>query len=176
MSGQYVSVPTLFKGRFRKVEIGAQHRWCITGTSENTFRQDALALARQDSTMRFLVEMDRKLDSILSLLQRDFIEADFPHEGHILELSASGLVLECVEPLSPGYAMELLLILGGYPMRLLSVMAEVTEQVRGFSLVNPGGRTYRVSYVCQSEEDREAIIGFVFQEDRKRIRRQKEEA
>lgn len=174
MSDQSLTVPTLFKARYRKVDATALPRWC-GNTGDPSFRQDAAALARQDSTMRFLVEMDRKLDAILSLLQSASIEEDFPHQGYVLELSASQLTLECPEKLKQGDHLELLLMMGGYPVRMLSVMGKVGEGEDVEKLVGEASRAYKIRYECLSGEDRDSIIAFIFQEDRRRIRRQKEE-
>lgn len=175
MSETSLIVPTLFKARFRRVDKNALPRWCGVG-GDYSFKKDAMALARQDTTMRFLLEMDRKLDTILSLLQTASLEEDFPHKGYVLELGASRLVLECREKLEPGEHMELLLMLGGYPMRMLSVMGTADAETAAPRLVDKSSRTYAVSYECLSEEDRDGVIAFIFQEDRKRIRRRKEES
>lgn len=175
MSQAALTVPTLFKCRYRKVNKDALPRWCGS-SGDFSFKQEAASLARQDSSMRFLLEIDRKLDTILSLLQSESIEEDFPLKGYVLEISASGLVLESGLPLHTGENLELLLMMGGYPMRMLSVMGEVQGVKETSCLVDGACTPYAVSYECLSEEDRDAVIAFIFQEDRKRIRRQKEES
>ena len=131
-------------------------------------------LPRQDSTLRLLLEMDRKLDTTLSLLQTASIEEDFPHKGYVLQVSSTGLMLESSEALKKNEHLELLLMLGGYPMRMVSVMGELTGEKNSTSLVDANSKTYSVSYECLSEEDKDSIIAFLFQENRKRIRKQKE--
>lgn len=178
-----LSVPTQFKVRFRLTERNAAPLWQSTGGGDASFRQDALALSRQDTTMRFLVEMDRKLDAILTLLQNASIEEDFPLRGYVLELNAQSFVLNTSASLSAGQQMELVLMMSGYPMRLFSVMGEVmgrnpVDDLADSLKCSPQydkESTYHVAYRCLSEEEREGIIAFIFQEDRKRIRRQKEE-
>ena len=174
MSGSGLSVPTLFKCRFRPVDADALPRWC-GATADFSFKQEAAALARQDATMRFLLEMDRKLDTILSLLQNASLKEDFPHDGYVLELGDSSLLLESRQPLTAGEKLELLLMMGGYPLRLLSVMASVQAERQAPRHVDRESRLYALDYECLSQEDRDSLIAFIFQEDRKRIRKQKEE-
>lgn len=156
------------------VEPGDLPRYCgsVGGTVSTALRD---ALAGQDSIARFLVEMDRKLDAVLTHLQRESIVENFPHEGLILELSGGGLVLESFHPLTPGDFMELLILPDDYQQRPISVMAEVTRKSPEGHEVAEGHTAYSVRYTCISEEDREQVIQFVFQEERRQIRRRKGE-
>ena len=176
MSDQFVSVPTMIKGMFRMVTESEMPRFCAgVGRAGGSFlREEALAHARQsDTVMRFLVELDRKLDTILGLLQRESLEADFPEEGRIVQLSGAALVFECGYELKKGDTMELLMFLEEYPLRLLSVKAHVRGLHSGKVLTGPSNKAYDMGYVCMGEEDREAVIRFVFSENRKLIRQQK---
>ncbi len=176
MSDQFVSVPTMIKGRFRMVSDANSPQLCVglAHAGSAVLREEALAHTRQnDATMRFLIEMDRKLDTIMGLLQRESLVTDFPNEGHIVQLSGAGLVLECQHPLSKGNHMELLLLLEELPLRLLSVMAQVEGPHQSKALTGSPNKAYAMTYTCMREEDREAIIRFVFSENRKLIRQQK---
>lgn len=174
MNDAFVSVVTRFRGRFRMVEPGALSKYCgIVGGAGSTALRDALA--GQDSVARLLVEMDRKLDAILTHLQRETIMENFPHEGLVLELSGGGLVLESSYPLAQGDFMELLIIPDDYQQRPISVMAEVIPRSDWSGSSPSQDGEYAVTYTCISEEDREQIIQFVFQEERRQIRRRKGE-
>jgi hypothetical protein len=175
MSKPSLSVPTSFKCRFRFTEAGAVPRWVGTPGGESAFIKDALSLARSDNTMRFLMEMDRKLDVILAYMQRESIEADFPGEGRVLELAHAALAMESGESLEIGRHMEVLLMPEGYPRRLISVLAKVMADMPNKPRSDPARKVYALAYQCFSEEDREAIIAFLFQEDRKRIRNSKKD-
>ena len=176
MSDQFLSVPTMITGRFRMVPAADSPRLCtgFAHAGSAALREEALINSRQnDAMMRFLVEMDRKLDAVMSLLQRESLIADFPDEGRIVQLGGSGLVLECRRPLQPGEHMELLLLLEELPLRLLSVIAHVEALQPGDALTGAPNKAYAMTYTCMGEEDREAIIRFVFSENRKLIRQQR---
>ena len=134
--------------------------------------QDAQGLSRQngDVILRFLLEMDRKLDAIMAMLQRESLAADFPMQGHIVELGGEGLVLRCEERLEESAHLEILLQ-PDPPLRMMSVMAQV-QGLHGARGAAAGD--YNATYTCLSEYDRDAMIGFIFSEERKRIREKKE--
>ena len=176
MSDQFVSIPTMIKGMFRMLAESEAPRFCagVAHAGSAFLREETLAHARQnDTVMRFLVELDRKLDTIIGLLQRESLVADFPEEGRIVRLSGAALVFECRHALKKGDTMELLMLLEEYPLRLLSVKAHVEGPHPGNTLTGPSNKAYDMGYTCVREEDREAIIRFVFSENRKLIRQQK---
>ena len=176
MSDQFVSVSTMLKGLFRLVEGPDSPMICanMVHTGNASLGEEALLSSRQnDATLRFLIEMDRKLDSIMGLLQRESLVADFPGEGRIVQLSGSGLVFECRQSLSIGQYMELLLLFEEMPLRLLSVMGHVEALRPGKAATGPANKAYDMTYTCMCEEDREGIIRFVFSEQRRMIRQQK---
>jgi hypothetical protein len=175
MSKPSLSVPTSFKCRFRLAEAEALPRWVSAPGGEGAFQKDALSLARSDNTMRFLVEMDRKLDIILAHLQSESIEADFPGEGRVLELAHAALAMESGASLEIGRHMEVLLMPEGYPRRLISVMAKVMAEMPNKARTDAANKVYALAYRCFSEEDREALIAYIFQEDRKRSRHSKKD-
>jgi c-di-GMP-binding flagellar brake protein YcgR len=125
--------------------------------------------------IRFLAEMDRKLDAVLGLLQREALAQEFPEEGHIVELSGQGLVLECNAELSTDCCIELLIKLEEYPIRIVSTLSRVERPRPVVILPDVHSYAYDVSYTSITEEDREAVIRFVFSEERKRIRQSKGE-
>ena len=176
MSDQFLSVPTMITGRFRMVPEADSPRLCtgFAHAGNAALREEALMHSRQnDAMMRFLVEMDRKLDAIMGLLQRESLHVDFPDEGRVVHLGGSGLVFECRRPLRQGEHMELLLLLEELPLRLLSVIAHVESPLPDAPLTGAPNKAYAMTYTCMQEEDREAIIRFVFSENRKIIRQRK---
>ena len=176
MSDQFVAVPTMLRGMFRVVADPEAPRRSIglACTGGTVFREEALVQAHQnDPLIRFLIEMDRKLDTIMGLLQRDSLEADFSDSGWIVELSGSGLVLECGKKLQTGEHLELIMTLEEFPLRLLSVTAHVEEILPVACRSGPSGNVYAITYACMRDEDREAVIRYVFSQHRKLIRQQK---
>ena len=176
MSDNYLSVPTLVRGRFRKAKDADAPRIYRGALPSATagMRDELLANARQPEVLiRFLAEMDRKLDAVLSFLQSESLAQEFPGEGHIIELSGNGLVLECNHRLDEGSYIELLLMLEEYPMRIVSALSRIARARESVTLHDMHGYAYDVAFVSVAEEDREAVIRFVFSEERKRIRQQK---
>ncbi len=176
--GRFASVPTLFKGLFRMVEDGDAPRYCqgFAGVSDLSLKEEMLSQSRlPDAALRFLVEMDRKLDAVMGFLQRESLASDFPHEGRVVEISGDGVIFECREPLAPGDHMELLLMLEEFPPRVCSVIARVEEKGEGKAVTGSPNSPWKLSFARVQEEDREAVIRFVFREERKLIRLQKGE-
>ena len=177
MSDSYLIVPTLIRGRLRKAQ-DAQTPRMYRGTllsSTADIREELLAgSSRQpELIVRFLAEMDRKLDAVLGLLQSESLAHEFPEEGHIVELSGRGLVLECNADLATGSYIELLIQLEEYPIRIVSTLSRVERPRPVAVLPNMHSHAYDIIYISIGEEDRDALIRFVFREERKRIRQSK---
>lgn len=178
MSDSYLTVPTLIRGRFRRVRDAEAPRIYRGAPPSPTaaIREELLAGSRQSELqIRFLAEMDRKLDAVLTLLQRDSLARDFPEEGHIVALSGHGLVMECNNDLPVGSYAELLILLEEYPMRIVSTLSRVEGSRAAGVLPDMHGHACDMTYAAIAEEDRDAVIRFVFSEERKRIRQSKGE-
>jgi len=179
MPDRYLNVPTLIRGRLRKAP-GAQAPKMYRGTllsSTAEIRDELLSggSRQPELIIRFLAEMDRKLDAILGLLQSEAMVHEFPEEGHIVELSGQGLVLECNVELAPNSYIELLIQLEEYPIRIVSTLSCV-ERIRPVAVLpDIHSHAYDIVYSSIEEEDRDALIRFVFREERKRIRQSKGE-
>ena len=172
-----LTVPTMIRGRLRKA-AGADAPVMFRGTllsSTTDIREELLAggSRQPELLIRFLAEMDRKLDAILGLLQSESLVHEFPDEGHIVELSSHALALECSVDLAPGSYIELLIQLEEYPIRIVPTLSRVERHRPVVMLSGIHGYAYDISYASIAEEDREAVIRFVFSEERKRIRQHK---
>ncbi|MDR2489506.1 MAG: hypothetical protein LBD42_08460 [Desulfovibrio sp.] len=177
MSDQFISISTMIKSRFRMVQSAdAPRLYAGCPHSGNAALLEEMPAARQNETLamvRLLAEMDRKLDAIMGLLQRDRLVADFPDEGHVVQIGGSGLVLECRYPLKKDDYMELLLSLEEIPLRLLSVIARVDDVRPDAPITGESNKAYIMTYGGMEDENREKLIRFVFSEQRKRIRQRK---
>lgn len=181
MTTQFLTVPTLIRAMFRVAGGEDAPRMYkgstasgASGAPGSGMRDELLASCRQgDLLPRFLAEMDRKLDAVLALMRRESLASEFPYEGHVVELSGGHGVLECAQGLEKGAYLELLLMLDEFPLRIISVIAEVERQRETRALTGPPAAVYTLRFVRMDAEEREAVIRFVFSEDRKRIRQQK---
>jgi len=114
----------------------------------------------------FLSEMDRKLDSVLGLLSKDLLRNDFPIDIEILELSGAGVKFRTKEPISIEEPLEIIVILSHVPLR----MAGSKGRILG---MEDDTKLYRFEFVDARGTDMEAIVQFVFQQQREQIRNSK---
>ncbi len=176
MSETYTSMPAMVKTRFRlaKSPDSPPLFSADPAGSSVAITEEILAHTRlPEALIHFLVELDRKVDAILSQMQKDTLDGDFPHEGRVVELSGSNLVLECREPLAPGDTLEVILFLEEFPLRLASGMASVDAILKADPQSGPDKSVYALSFVNIGEDERDNVIRFVFREERKMIRRKK---
>ncbi len=166
-----ISTSTAVKTMFRMLDTESMHTKIHSLTTSNSQLKETLANQGKlpDALVNFLVQMDKKLDTILGHLQKNSFEQNFPHSGIISSLSVSCAVLKCKEPLAPQDRLELLFIFQDFPLQVVSVFAEVKELEHGNDTT-----LYHLHFIDLEHEDRESIIKFLFQEERRRIRLQKE--
>ncbi len=177
MTQQYVSVSVMVKAMYRPVAPGEPQLCPDRAAAEGLGLRDDIAAkaGRTDPVLRLLTEMDRKLDAILGHLQRDDLRHDFPHDAMVVRLGGDALHLECREPLLPGDHLELVLLLDEFPLNMASCIAEVERKLPNTPVSGNDKTPFALSYIHLREGDRENIIRHVFQEERKRIRRLKNE-
>jgi c-di-GMP-binding flagellar brake protein YcgR len=117
--------------------------------------------------VRFMVNLDAKMDSILALLQKDNFDEFFPNKLMVVEVSASGVLVQDCD-LQLGEYIELVMFLGEYPPRIVSGIGRV---------LRPGklqlNNRFALQFTNLRDSDREEIVRFVFKEERERIRSQK---
>lgn len=119
-----------------------------------------------DELTSFLTEMDRKLDRILSLLSREDLHSDFPIDIEVLELSAAGVKFRSAQPIEVNESLEIVILLSQVPLR----MAGSKGRILG---VESDSGLYRFEFVDTRGSDMEAIVQFVFQQQREQIRNSK---
>lgn len=179
MSGACLSVSTMVRAMFRVAEgPDAPRMYTWAGASPLvSLREEMLASgARPDALLRFLAEMDRKLDVLLSMMRRESLHDDFPLQGHIVALSGAGARLESPVKLADESFLEVLLLLDTGPLNIISLLA-AARRVRGArALSGAPNRVYDLEFLTLEQDDREQIIRFVFSEERKRIRRNRDDA
>ncbi|MDL2266587.1 hypothetical protein LJC46_01180 [Desulfovibrio sp. OttesenSCG-928-G15] len=176
MTDTYLSVSTMSRCRFR-IANSADSPQLFTGAATSataTLRDELLASTRQQElVLRFLAELDRKLDAVLTILQTETLAQEFPHEGHVVELNGTSLRFECNMALKEGAYLEILLMLEEFPLRIVSILGKIATMEEASALPCMHSTAYVFDFLSLAEDDREAIIRYMFSEERKRIRQQK---
>ncbi len=116
----------------------------------------------------FLAALDAKLDTIVSLLSQKRLEDDYQDEVEVTQLGGEGLTFAAPGPHAPGDVLEFALVLNQYPLRLASAVGRI-ESVD----LDHGPAVCQVTFTRLREPDLEAIVQFVFNEERQRIRETK---
>ena len=119
-----------------------------------------------DELINFLTEMDRKLDRIVSLLSQDQVKTDFYMNLEVAEISGAGLKFRSTEKFEPDQPLEIILFLSQAPLRMAGSKGRILVQ-------EPDTGLYRFEFVDMRGSDMEAIVQFVFKEQREQIRNSK---
>ncbi|WP_272699866.1 PilZ domain-containing protein [Desulfovibrio sp. Fe33] len=114
----------------------------------------------------FLAEMDRKLDQIISMLGQDSVKTDFAIPVEVMEISAAGVKFRSRECFDIDAPLEIIIYLSQAPLRLAGSKGRILEQ-------EPDTGLYRFEFVDLRGSDMEAIVQFVFKEQREQIRNSK---
>ncbi len=167
----YSSIRTFLKGRFRTLPDTSSpplaHATASPLLGEPAIsREEFMEQARLPETVAaFLCRMDTKLDAILAALHAEKLEQDFPHPLEVLEISAQQLLLRSPLPLAQGDCLEVVLQLGQADFVTASGIGSINAMRRAAS-----GTVFDFRFTRLPEEEREKIIRFVFQEERKALR------
>ncbi len=131
-----------------------------------------------ENLVQFLLVLDRKLDMILSHLTRERLENDFPIRAQILDISGAGLLFHTLEPLAVGDYVEIVMLLSQIPLRQAGAIGRLTRQepLAPGLLATPGDTSRHLmamDFTRIRETDLDAVVQFVFQEERRQIREKK---
>lgn len=170
-SRRYARISTFIRARYRKLTHPNEPQLFPSGFNiepsggRRSMRESGLP----EAVVSFLLNMDAKLDRIISQMSKDSLDGYFPDELVVLDLSAAGLLVRS-DSLQPGDCLELVLHLGEFPS---SVVAGVAKVLRGGKDTPGEGGTWALQFTRLRESEREEIIRFVFKEERARIRTEK---
>lgn len=117
----------------------------------------------------FLQAMDAKLDAILSSIHQERLRHEFPLEVEVVEAGGNGVRFVSGQEFEDNQAVEMVLVLNQFPLRLASAVGVVTRQ----QPVTTTGKQWVMEFTRVREGDQEAIVSFVFREERERIRESK---
>lgn len=160
-----------------QVRLKAQARVMHSLDSPQLFIGDAMPqpVTREDFLKKsklpeevtgFLAEMDRKLDQIISMLGQDSVRTDFSIPVEVMEISAAGVKFRSSDHFQPGDPLEMIIYLSQAPLRLAGSKGRILDQ-------EPDTGLYRFEFVDLRGSDMEAIVQFVFKEQREQIRNSK---
>ena len=122
--------------------------------------------------INFLIQMDEKLDQILSLLSKGEEKKGRFEEGIGLNISGSGMNMRVDRPIESGQIIHAKFFLTKSPFLFLDVFGEV---VRVIPSEEKGKKSFQlgIEFVDLNEHDRDRIITAVFQKQRQTIRKKK---
>jgi hypothetical protein len=160
---EFASISLYLKGRLRLLtDKDEPSRFSGFGLSDSTADVEELTNSHTPEAMvSFLLNMNAKLDAILSHLKHDQLEMDFPSPIEVIELSGAGLTVKNTLPLQEGTYVELLVFLSDFPLSVAGACGYVAS-------IND--TTAFIEFDRISAEDREKIVHHVFVEERRQIR------
>lgn len=170
---EYLRVKTNLKALLKKV-LKDTKTTSIRVSSNELFRCDFeyKEMGIPEGLCLYLQYIDRKIDQILSLMGNVLVEKEFDISSDVVELGGGGL--KCVIPentFNIGDKVEIILYLSHIPLYLISLLGRVTridhESDMDLAIIE-------FEYI--KERDQEAIMRFIFQEQRDQIRAKKEES
>ena len=124
--------------------------------------------------VNFLVQMDDKLNKILSLLTADDSETVQFRRGTAVDIGGSGMKMAVDSPVSVGELVHIRLVLSRLPMIILDVYGEVVR-VESPSGGGTGFFYLGIKFSDLDVNTRERIISSIFKQQRRNIRNREEE-
>lgn len=115
-----------------------------------------------------LSTINTKLDMLLSLQNRDLLEADFPIPMDIVEISGAGVRFCTPGELALEQSVEAVIVLSRFPLRMAGAMGRIIRHDAA-----DGPPVYALDFTRIRERDLESIVQFVFQSQRDDLRGKK---
>ncbi len=119
-----------------------------------------------DSLVQFLNNLDNKVDTIISLLNQHSIESEFPLVLEVTEISGAGIKFTSGETLKQHESLELALVLNHSPLKIVGIICTLVRQED-----TAQQSAWIASFTNIRDNDREAIVQYVFHEQRESIRK-----
>jgi hypothetical protein len=120
-----------------------------------------------DALLDYLEAINAKLDTILGLLHQSSIKAEYPLGATITQISGAGVQFTSPHDLQVGDHLELVITLSRFPMQLVNAVGTITRRQGQKEPV------WVLEFTSIRDNDREAIIQYVFREQRELIRGEK---
>ncbi|MDR2504082.1 MAG: PilZ domain-containing protein [Deltaproteobacteria bacterium] len=171
-SRNYSRISCFIRAMYRKMSHPDEPQLCPSGVNaeDKDFRDRfAAGSGLPEPAVAFLLNLDKKLDRLIAQASKDSLSAYFQKQLVILDLSASGLMVQANDLQANDY-LELMIFLGEFPPVLVSGVAQVLRPGKTLPGVGP---TYAMHFTRLRENEREQIVRYVFKENRQRIRTEK---
>jgi len=104
----------------------------------------------------------------VSFVSQDRLQNDFQETVEVVELSGGGLKFSSEKKFKPGDALEIVLVLSQIPLRLAAAVGKIER-----SEIMNKRPVWVLEFTNVRESDLEAVVAFVFKEEREKIRGQK---
>ena len=166
---EYAEIATYLRGRFRTLRGPDDQALAAINTLPSGPGRDEFTAASPlpEAVTRFLVQLDAKVDAILAGIHASSIEADFPHGMEIHTISASHIAFITDMPLAPGDWLEVIVNFRQTGIATASGVGKITTR----NIDKDGVSVFSLSFTRIAEDEREKIIHYVFQEERRLLRK-----
>ena len=163
---QFNAVDARVRGKFRIMPSSDDLPKIYLGGEQKPMGYEELAQSKlPEAVINFLIGMADQLNYIAALMEKNSLEEEFPHELDGCRISGSGLAFYADQPLEIGAYLEVLLTLNSLPLKMAGAIGRVVKKEN-----TPQGDKYSFQFTRISETNLDAIVHFVFQEQRKSIR------
>ncbi|MBW2109746.1 MAG: PilZ domain-containing protein [Deltaproteobacteria bacterium] len=159
-----------FVGRCSCVPTGFSLEFAVPETEEG----ERHGAGPDPNLIDFLIHIEDKLDRILALLTK-YNQTDRPqiYEAKALDISGCGMRIVSEAQVAPGQILDMEFRMFRYPVVLLQTFGRVVRVIPG---EGPCGGQHEIAleFLDLDEAYREWIISYVFQAQRKLIRRERQ--
>lgn len=168
MTATYKSVDAYARGRFRLIDE-ENDLFVFPGfnVSESSGEDATSYSGMSESVLRFLQNLETKIDHLIGLAQTENLSTDFPFELQAFRVGGNGILFRSKTPLAPGDKIEIVLFLSSVPLRIAGGIGKVENREN-----TSHGQLWKFSFTRLREADLDTIMRFVFQEERQKIREQ----
>jgi hypothetical protein len=166
----YMRIPTRLRGHLRLLPSGEEMPLYRESPpmGSTVCSVDPRDTGMSEPLAAMLCTINSKLDMLLSMQNRDLLEADFPVPMDIIEISGAGVRFSTPEALILEQPVEAVILLSRFPMRLAGAIGRI---IRCDDV--DGTMVYALDFTRIRERDLESIVQFVFQSQRDDLRGKK---
>ena len=163
---QFSAVDARVRGKFRIMPSAKDVPKISLGGEQKPVGYDELAQSKlPEAVINFLIGMANQLNYIAALLEKKSLDEEFPFTLEGVHISGAGLAFYTEQQLETGAYLEVLLTLNSLPLQMAGAIGTVVKKEQ-----TPDGDKYILQFTRISEPNLDAIVHFVFKEQRKSIR------